>query len=619
MSLFTRRSFLRTTAAGTAGVLFSGLSNVNAAETKRPNILWITAEDLSPFLGCYGDSYSDTPNLDKLASEGVRYENAFANVPVCAPARFTLISGVYANSAGCQHMRSRYERPAPFAMYPDYLRKAGYFCTNNSKTDYNTTGDWNKPWHQCSKKAHYKNRPSKATPFFAIFNLTICHEHCIFRDPKTTQHDPSESPLPPYHPDLPEIRKDWAEQYDHITKMDDQVGRLLRELDESGHADDTIVFFYGDHGGILPRSKRFLFDSGTRVPLLIRFPKKYQSLSPGKPGSRIERPVSFIDIPPTLLSLAGVPIPDHYQGIAFLGEQKVAADPDYIYTFRGRMDERYDMMRGVRGRRYLYIRNYMPHRIWGQHLNYLWKAQSTRAWETAYKAGECNKLQSRFWEKKPPEELYECKKDPWSVHNLAEDPAHKAVLEKMRQANRTHVMSIRDTGFLPEGELVRRAAERNCTHYELLHDNHFPLETIVETAELATFGKQSAFPELLKRLKHEDSGVRYWAATGCIILGKKAEQAAPQLEAALNDPSPDVALAAAEALYTMGKKQTAREAIASIMLKTENGKAQLHAVNILQSVSEHEPQTVKAVQKLSKTTRDGYVKRATQYYVECFG
>ena len=336
---------------------------------RRPNILWITSEDNSPLLGCYGDTFATTPRLDKLAAEGVLYENAFANAPVCAPARCTIITGMYACSLGTHHMRSRYAIPSWVKAYPRYLRKAGYYCTNRSKTDNNIAWNDKAPWNACSKRAGYgKRKPGQ--PFFSFVNITVSHESSIHRKQAKTRHDTAKVPLPPYHPDTPDIRHDWAQYYDKVEDMDGRVGRILDKLEADGLADDTIVFYYADHGGVLCRSKRFLYDTGTRVPMIVRFPKNYRHLAPGKPGTRTDRIVSFVGLAPTLLSLAGIKVPDHMQGEAFLGAQ-ARPERDYAYLFRGRMDERYDMARAIRDKKYKYIRNYMPHRIWGLHVAYI--------------------------------------------------------------------------------------------------------------------------------------------------------------------------------------------------------------------------------------------------------
>ena len=198
-----------------------------------PNILWITSEDNGPALGAYGDNFADTPNLDALAALGMIYRNSWSNAPVCAPARTTIISGVYPPSLGAQHMRSMVPMPDGMKMYPQFLREAGYYCTNNSKEDYNLV----KPgevWDESSREAHWRNRHDSTQPFFAIFNFTTTHESQIRSRPHEQKHDPAGVPIPAYHPDVPEVRQDWAQYYDKMTEMDTQAGEILQQLKEVG-------------------------------------------------------------------------------------------------------------------------------------------------------------------------------------------------------------------------------------------------------------------------------------------------------------------------------------------------------------------------------------------------
>ncbi|MGC9327546.1 MAG: sulfatase family protein, partial [Candidatus Hinthialibacter sp.] len=349
-----RRTFL--SAASTAALL----SNRAWSETqKKPNILWITSEDNGPQLGCYGDAYADTPNIDGIAAKGVIYRNAWSTAPVCAPARTTIISGVYPPCTGSEHMRSMTQLPEFMKMYPCYLREAGYYCTNNSKEDYNLekTG---RVWDESSNKAHWRNR-KPGQPFFAIFNFTTTHESQIRKRPHEWIHDPDKVRVPAYHPDTPEVRKDWAQYYDKITEMDAQVGKVLQELEEDGLAEDTIIFYYGDHGAGMPRSKRWPYNSGLRVPMVVHIPDRFKHLMPEdyQKGGESDRLVGFIDLAPTVLSLVGIKPPDYMQGHAFLG-RFTAPKPEFFFGFRGRMDERYDMVRTVGDGRYVYLRHYMP-------------------------------------------------------------------------------------------------------------------------------------------------------------------------------------------------------------------------------------------------------------------
>lgn len=529
---------------------------------ERPNILWITSEDNSPYLGCYGDPQALTPNLDRLAAEGVRYRHAFANAPVCSTARTTLITGMYACSLGAQHHRSQVTIPESFGLYPAYLRQAGYYCTNNSKTDYNVANA-GKPWDESSPRAHYRNRePGQA--FFAIFNSTTTHESQVAPKAGKVQFriPPDQIVLPPYHPDTPEIRRDWANYYDQVQQLDDQVGALLTELQQLGLADDTIVFYYSDHGGALPRGKRNLHDSGTRVPLIIRFPTKWAHLAPAQPGQWVEQPVSFVDFPATVFSLAGVPIPSHFEGRAFAGPQQ-AAPRDHVFLFRGRMDERYDTVRAVRSTRFRYVRNYSPHRPWGQHYSYPFQVlPSMRSWFAAFEAGRCNDVQARYWQAKPPEELYEIATDPYEIRNLVDDPQYAAVLAELRATLRADMLAIRDTGFIPEAMYRRLAGDR--TIYEYAQSDQYPIARVVDLADKASSGDAQHLVEFTAALKDPHPVVRYWGAMGCLLLKDQAAPARAALRTALQDDWADVRVAAAEALGYLGSAEEAFQTVADV-------------------------------------------------------
>jgi len=587
------------------GSLYSQFSK---ASEDLPNILWLTSEDNSPFLGCYGDEFATTPNLDKLASEGFLYTHAYANAPVCAPARNTIITGVYATSGGNQHMRSHYRMSDRIRLYPKYLRELGYYCTNNIKTDYNIDlNQYGGAWDQSSDSAHYKSR-KEGQPFFAIFNTTISHESSVHKWTPTEElrHDPEAVPIPPYHPRTAEMKHDWAQYYDKVEDMDSWIGEKLRELDEAGLSENTIVFYYGDHGGVMARSKRYVYESGTHVPFIVRVPEKYKHWFPNEEkGTKVDRMISFVDLAPTLLSIVGIPVPEYLQGNAFLGSQKTP-DPEYAYMFRGRMDERYDMSRALRDQQFRYIRNYMPHRIYGQHLSYLWRAPSIGSWEQACLAGECNAVQSVFWHSKPSEELYDTENDPWEVKNLADDPQYADVLARMRKANHDWVMDIMDTGFIPEPDWQERVGEMPM--YDYMRENDVDMMEIVEAAELASLGKEESLPAFIRYLENDDPAVRYWGATGLLILGKKASSAIQALKEAVNDPSSSVAIVAAEALYKLGEKELAEQVLLE-NLKNDNFTSNfaLNSIDIL-NINSLKAQT--EIQKYLGEAKHDYSKRA---------
>jgi len=454
------------------------------ADNRRPNILWLTCEDIGPDLGCYGDGYADSPNLDALARHGVIYRNAWSNAPVCAPARTTIITGVPAPSTGSEHMRSLLPIPEGMPMYPQLLREAGYYCTNNAKEDFNLS----KPgqvWDECSGEAHWRNR-ADGQPFFAIFNYTVTHESRIRARPHDLQHDPNDAPIPSYHPDTPEVRHDWAQYYDIITAMDAQAGEALAELAEAGLDEDTIVFFYGDHGSGMPGHKRCARNAGLLVPLIVAIPERFAHLASEDyaQGGESERLVGFSDLGPTVLSLAGVRPPAIMQGRAFMGEHE-APPRRYLYGFRGRMDERYDMVRCLRDQRYVYIRNFMPHLPMGQHVRYMFETPTTQVWHELYEAGELTEAQRFFWEPRPAEELYDLQEDPEETSNLADSREHAEVLDEMRGACREWMLAIRDVGLLPEPQIHARSD--GGAPYDMARDpERYPMARIMEAAELAS-------------------------------------------------------------------------------------------------------------------------------------
>lgn len=549
----------------------------------RPNVLWITSEDNSPYLGCYGDQLAKTPHLDRLAAEGVRYRRAFANAPVCSSARTTLITGMYGTSLGVQHHRSSVAIPSKFKLYPEHLRAAGYYCTNNAKTDYNIAGR-KKVWDESGNQAHYRNRVANQ-PFFAVFNLTTTHESQVAPKPGKTEFRvaPADVVLPPYHPDTPDIRRDWANYYDQMTQMDEQVGELLAELERAGLADETIVFYHSDHGGALPRGKRNIHDSGTRVPLIVRFPEKWRRYRPVAAGEWCDELVSFVDLPVTFFSLCDVKIPEHYEGRPFLGSNKVPPR-EHVFLFRGRMDERYDHVRAVRDAEFRYVRNYAPHRPYGQHYSYPFQVlPSMRSWYAEFRAGRCNDVQAAYWKPKPAEELYRVTDDPFEIRNFADNAEQSATKNRLRAALRQEMIAARDTGFIPEGMFPHLAGDR--TIYDYAQSDAYPLERIIDLADAASDGRAEYLPQLTTALDDPHPVVRFWGAVGCLILRNGAASAKSQLSARLNDAMPDVRVVAAEALAHLGDRDAAIETLADV-LRNGNAYEVLAAQNALDFLRE---------------------------------
>ncbi len=534
-----------------------------------PNIILLVSEDNSPFLGSYGDTVANTPNLDAFAKNGVKFSNAFANAPVCAPSRSTIISGMYATSMGTQHMRSENAAPEFMKFFPYYLKKAGYYTTNRVKKDYNTA-DQDSVWDVSdwwAWKDALKDKKSEQ-PFFLMYNTWMSHESKIHPDDKVYKYfsdtmeahdvdstqtklwwneakfDMNKIKLPKYHPNTPEMKADWAKYYECMELMDREMGVVLNKIKADGYWDNSIIIYMSDHGGVLARSKRFIYDSGLRVPLIMHVPEKYKSYVSQKMGSESDQVISLIDLAPTILSLAGVETPSYLEGKSF---HKDPTKNEYAFGFRGRMDERYDMVRTVRDKKFRYIRNYMPHRIAGGKIKYLWKAKSVASWESYYKDGKCNPAQAAFWETRPTEELYEIATDGNNTTNLALDPNYVDDLKRLRTVLQNHVLKTKDLGFIPEVEMIRRSA--NTTPHQFIRSNGFPFDKVVETATFATESNAENLNLLIERLSDSEPVVRYWAATGCAILKTKAIPAKAALLKLLEDKSPSVRIASAEALF----------------------------------------------------------------------
>ena len=529
-------------------------------QPEQPNILWITSEDnAAHWLGCYGNEQSMTPRIDQLAAQSTLFENAFANAPVCAVARSTILTGCYAPTLGTQHMRSRYPIPATVKPYVRYLRDQGYFCTNRAKTDFNIEGNDKEIWDECSGKAHYKNR-GEGQPFFAIFNITVSHESSLFPNrvqqnrknntiPSQTRIDPADVIVPPYLPDLPEVRSDIAIYHDNLTALDTRIGKLLDDLEKSGLADDTIVFYYSDHGGPTPRGKRYLQDTGVKVPLLVRVPTKYQSMTPFRNGSRTDEIVSFVDLAPTLLSLCGVSVPDHMQGRPFLGAQRETPPAeDVAFLFGDRFDGKEGMRRGIRDKRYKYIRRFTPHLPAAPYSQYSLGVPSWKAWQNEWRRGRMPRQFASLWETpQPVEMLFDTQSDPWEIKNLANDPDHRQQLESMRLRLKQKMVASRDSGVIPES--LFRDLVNGSTVYDYMSLNKDQQPQWVDDAWFATEDpSQNKMPQLLKGLRSDDPVKRFWALRGYTRMKEAAAANAQAIREAAQDELPAIRVAAAEAL-----------------------------------------------------------------------
>ncbi len=620
-----RRDFLKQTLAASGAIIppaigaFSTFVETTQADAKknrqRPNILWITAEDNCPHLGCYGDSYARTPHLDAFALEGIRYTHAFATAPVCSPARSCLITGMYATSLGTQRLRSQFPVPPSVRGFAALLRQAGYYASNNVKTDYNLRDEpafIRDCWDESSTEAHWRRRKSDQ-PFFAVFNLMTTHQSrtSVWSQDEfekqvgstllpEERHDPSRAPLPPYYPDTQEARRVWARYHDCLTAMDKQVGTILDQLKEDGLADDTIVFFYGDNGMGLPRGKRCLWDTGLQIPLLIRFPERFRTLSPSAAGSTSDRMVSFVDFAPTVLSLCDVPIPKTMQGQAFLGSSGGKKN-EFVFGARDRVDEVFDLSRSVRDRRFLYIRNFMPHLSWMPPEWYSDGSTFRREFKRLFAEGKLNESQLTYAApRKALEELYDTDSDPDQIHNLASDPAYRTPLKTMRQALRQWQLATRDLGFLTEPQIWDRIGDTG-TPLELAHDERkYPLVRLLETADLV--GRMEAIARQVKLLGDTDDGIRYWAAVGLHAAGQNARPVMDALRKALQDSCSVVRIEAAAALVELGESQESLQTLERELCSSRADIA-LHAARALQLLGDRAKSVWPTMRKVCEQAR----------------
>ena len=532
--------------------LANTISPAAAEPSQRPNILWITCEDTGPQLGCYGDNYATTPNLNRFAERSLKFTRCWSNAPVCAPARTTLIAGLYPTAYGAQHMRSSVDLPKGTSTLPEILRKAGYYCSNNNKEDYN----FSKPqqmWDESSNKAHWRNR-NPDQPFFAVFNSTVTHEGQIRKRPYTPKHDPKLAPVPPYHPDTPEVRLDWAQYYDRISEMDSFVGRHLKDIDDAGLSESTIVFFFGDHGCGLPRGKRWLYQSGLHVPMIVhipdRFAKRFESVY--RPGDSSDRLVAFVDLLPTVLDLCELPIPASVHGRSFFVPEPMVNQ--YNFGFRDRMDERVDSSRSIRSARYLYIRNFMPDRPQGAYLNYMFQTPTTQEWKQLFDQDKLNEPQQAFWLPKAVEELYDIENDPFQIQNLAKDPQMHKIREELADALKIKMHQLQDTGSIPE----------DWIRHQQKPDMQIAIDAAWQSGQA-----QSDNEVLLSMLRSAQVIQRYWGAVAMrssttALADQRIENIAIGL---LNDPSLDVRAVVAESLAQHSMKPDQREIAKQILLE----------------------------------------------------
>ncbi|MBT7983287.1 MAG: sulfatase-like hydrolase/transferase [Akkermansiaceae bacterium] len=526
----------------------------NAAQ--QPNFVWIISEDNSiHYLDHFFPGGADTPNIKKMAKHGITYDNAFSNAPVCSVARSTLISGCYAPRIGTQYHRKNSMAPMPegVRMFPSYLRDKGYYTTNRSKTDYNAVPGKG-VWDESSGKAHWRKR-NEGQPFFHKASYATSHESSLhFTDramkSQPTKHDPDSVRLAPYHPDTPTFRYTHARYLDNLVKIDDIVGKVIDELERDNLLEETFVFYFGDHGGVLPRSKGYAYESGLHVPLVVRVPKNFSHLVKFESGHREKGFVEFVDFGPTILNLAGAEIPDGINGRPFLGQG--ARTRNYTFNYADRFDEKYDFVRWMRKGKYSYQRNFQPFNFDALQNDYRYRQLAFEEWRQLYQKGKLNAVQRQFFETRPAEALYDVEVDPHETRNLASDPSYTKVLDEMRELMSSELREINDLSFFPEPIMLKEAM-KNPVKYGKGKSDH--INKLVGIADLQLRPYKEVQDQIKEALISDDSWSRYW---GCIVASSHRKITSEQVrliaKIADNDMEPLVRCRAAEFLGLTGEK-----------------------------------------------------------------
>jgi len=533
---------------------------VSTAADKKPNIVWIVSEDNSiHYLKHFFPGGAEAPAIEKLAAHGLTFDHAFSNGAVCSVARTTLATGCYGPRIGTQYHRRYSMAPMPggLRMFPAYLRDAGYYTTNNSKTDYNATpGD--DVWDESSGKASWRNRDDQSQPFFHMSSHSESHEGRLhfsresFENEKT-QHDPAEVQLADQFPDTPLFRYTHARYLDCMSTIDGIVADTVAKLEADGLLEDTFIFYFGDHGGVLPRGKGYIYESGLHVPLVVRVPENFKHLVDRQLGSRVGGHVEFVDFGPTVLQLAGVEIPGQVDGKAFLGEGTSAAEVDArdeSFGYADRFDEKYEFIRSIRKGRFQYIRHYQPWLPDGLQNNYRYKMLAYTEWRDLFNAGKLSGPQAQFFQPKPIELLFDCEADPHQVKNLAGDPAHAETLANLRKRLTGKLKALPDLSLYPESEMLASAMDDPVAFGK---QHRAEIASLIDTADLALQPFSDAQQGIEKALNSKQPMQRYWATMAATAFGESAAVLAPNIEPLLNDDCEIVRVRAAEFFGIIGE------------------------------------------------------------------
>lgn len=593
---------------------------ITAHAAKRPNVLWVLSEDNSiHYLKLYGNPLGSMPNVEKLAASGITFENAFSCAPVCSVARTTLATGMYAPRGGFQYHRK--SQPANltkgFKLWTQTLQEAGYYTSNNSKTDYNVTVSPKVAWNDSSRKSTWRHRPSKETPFFHMQTFTTTHESSLHFKEKTFQDEktatsPDTVKVFPYHPDTAMFRYTQARYYDKHKAVDNQIGGLVDQLKADGLLEDTFIFYFGDHGGVLPRGKGYAYESGLHVPLVVRIPENFKHLVDFKRGTRAKGFVEFVDFGPTVLHLAGVDVPKLMDGKPFLGPNISAADlnaRNESFGHADRMDEKYDHVRTLRVGKYHYIRNYTGYYPDGLQNNYRYKMLAFTEWRELWNKGKLNATQSQFFKARPAEQLFDVSADPHEVNDLAADPKHASVVKDMRARLNARVKKLNDLSFYPESVQIDEALGDPIA-YGRKHSKE--IARLADIADLACLPMDQARAKLRAALNSKNTMDRYWALTACATKGAGASSLASEARKSLNHKNLMVRLRAAEFLGLV-EAEDPRPTLAGILNATKSADEALLAFQAVVLFNDFKPTYPFDMSQLQMAPLKGHVPRRLEY------
>ncbi len=595
-------------AAAVAASTFAG--GAQAKATRRPNIAWLISEDNSVhYMKLYRPTGAETPMIAKMASKGVIFNHAFSNCPVCSAARSVLATGCYGARIGTQYHRKFKTVPLPGDLAPigALMRKAGYYASNKTKTDYN--------FHYKDAKIWDSNRDWRGRkdgqPFFHKQSFPVSHESRLHRANKGGTDE--KVFVAPCHPDTPGFRQANKAYNEIQTKMDAEIGAVVDQLAKDGLLEETFVFYFGDHGGVLPGSKGYAYETGLHVPLVVRIPEKFKHLVDLKPGTRTDGFVSFIDFAPTILRLCGIDVPKQMDGTPFMGPGVSKADlekRDEAFGMADRFDEKYDLVRTLRKGKYKYMRSYQPFNFDGLWNNYRYIMQSYKEWWTLYKAGKLTAEAALFFEPRAPEALYDLEADPYEVNNIAADPANAAILADLRNRLTARVKGMPDLSMLPESELAKKAFGNPVKFGQ---DNKARIGKLVDTANLALVPLAKASAGIKAALASDDPWQRYWGLIVCSCFGKAAKAFIPKATAlAAKDDEPLVRVRAAEFLALIGAAEP-QKVLADVLATAEHPLEALLTLNTVVLLRDGKPGYTFDITADGIKVKGGEVNRRIQY------